>query len=105
MNTEKVLKKLNRIGGFGPITIEIENKIVATAPELTDVKLTAIVKEFPGDKYDYKIKAVDGKIVVEFKESMQSRMWRLAAKCPNPFHTPSGFPRIDPRIHRFPPRF
>ena len=94
MNTQKLLKKLNKFDLFTVITIEGDKKITATfKDEINDSDLNDIVKNFDRRHFDYCIKIADGKMVFEIKNNRFNmptyRPW---------LHTPrTGFP-LHPRF-------
>lgn len=73
MNTKKVLKKLEEIGGFENVTLEGKKKIIATYTgimnSINDQKLNEITEKFPSNRYDYEIKIQEGKLILEIKDN------------------------------------
>ncbi|MBE9391932.1 hypothetical protein IQN75_00700 [Elizabethkingia anophelis] len=73
MNTKKVLKKLEEIGGFENVTLEGKNKVIATytgyMKSINDQKLKEITNKFNAERYDYEIKVQEGNLILEIKDN------------------------------------
>ncbi|MCT4182396.1 hypothetical protein CMU11_12625 [Elizabethkingia anophelis] len=108
MNTKKVLKKLEEIGGFENVTLEGKNKVIATYTEIMnsidDQKLKEITKKFPSERYDYEINVQEGKLILEIKDSkryLRSQALNNTMRSGRVFFDPTDFMYRDPWKPRF----
>ncbi|MCZ2084133.1 MAG: hypothetical protein LC112_07645 [Flavobacteriales bacterium] len=81
MSATKILKRLNEIGCFNPITLDIigTGRLTATATFKTNPDaaiMRKINKSFSSKKYQYEIKIADQKLIIVIKKSILIR--RLA---------------------------
>lgn len=74
MSTIKIVKKIQKIGGFNPITVEGNRQVTALFNHpLSDVKMSEIVKAFPLKKYQFTITTVDQKLKIDISKSLYIR--------------------------------